>query len=53
MQADLGNGIVKGNWLVNDDEMHALDWMRGMAKHNIIMMLLLIESILKVFLTSI
>lgn len=47
MQADLGSGIVKGDWSVNEDEMHALDWIRGLTKHSIIMMILLIDSIFK------
>ena len=47
MQADLGNGIVKGVWLVNEDEVHPLDWIRVMAMRNILVMLWLIDSILK------
>lgn len=47
MQPNLGSGFVKGDWLVNEDEMYALGWIRGMAMYNIIEMLLLIDSILK------
>lgn len=45
MQANFGIGIAKGVWLLNEDEMYPLNWIRGMAMHDIIMMLLLMDII--------
>ena len=48
MQSDLGSRIVKRDSLVNEDKIYYLDWIKGIAMHEIIVLLLLIDSILKI-----